>query len=463
MSATPVQRPVRRMPKPRSEFDEERRGIGCLLPLIVIAVILAALGYFFRETPLVRGILEKIRPRQYADVQIIDPSIGYVEKKPEEKPVVTNVVEAPPPPEPPKKSVRELKAEADEAQLRLSAEIVRARAGGKSLMSFAGLTIGDVMQGTPVATEKLPLSEGETNVCGVCCVMNAPLRETDFAGFGKQPIVYVTPMTHRIFRIEFSKSIAYVPGWPLNAATTGLVARLSQRLKVKPYALDLTKYPLGRREFVFPFGEATLTVGEYGGERLKLTFEHAGLREQARVETEAFRKEALAQTVHAKTLSSDKYPNAGMVKFGRVQMKSGTPRAFCGVVFGSLPPYSARVGKSASSTDASSFFIDYRKSKCRPFMNFEHGKADLSSINGAVVAVHLFSNGPESGLSAAEYHEKVRNALDRKFQVKPSETKGKGPLAELTYVVGSLTVRFGPDAQGGFSLSAENDALKSVW
>ena len=459
----PRREPVVRV---RNPYDE-KRPIGCFLPTLVLLLLAAAGGYYAHRNHYIdfNKILDLVRPAQHPDVQIIDPSLHIDDAKPVEppKPVETNVtVEPVEPPPPPKKTTGQLRAESDEAQRALDAEIAKARETHRPLPSFAGIKFGDVMKGLTLSLETLP-DAANTNETGLCCQMYGPKLPTAFRKFDNPPIVYVTPQTHRIFRIEFTQAIPRKPGLALNPETTNLVEILSGKLKFQPFALDFEKYPMGDREFVFPLDKTTLTVGEYGGEKLKLTVEHEEFRTLAKSETEAFRAEALNQKVSLKTLSSDKYPNSGMVKFGRLHMKKSTPKAFCGIVFGSLPPYSAKISAPASSTDPKGFFIDYRKAKCPPFMSFDHGKTEVSAITGAVIGVRLYSNGPEDGLSDAEYYNLIRTALEHKYRTKPADIKGDGPLAEVTYSVGSLAINLGPDKRGGFFLSAVNTVLKENW
>lgn len=412
------------------------------------------------------AVLDRLGPRRYADVKIIDPSLG-LDDRPKEppKPVETNLVERPvEPPPPPAKTAVELKAEADEAQRVLDLEIARARTtSGKTLMSFAGIRFGEEVSASAISLEGLP-SDGGTPEEGLCHRMLGPKQGKPLCGLNVQPVLFVTPKTHRVFRIEFGRAIERRPGWAVSPVTTNLVETLAGKMKRSPFALDLSKYPLGERRYVFLAGETTVSVCECGGERLKLVVEHAGLRQAAKDETAAFRKECLEDPVDTKALTTDNYPNSGMVKFGRVRMKNGTPRAFCGIVFGSLPPYSAKMAAPASSTDPKGFFIDYRKAaKCRPFMNFDHGRAEVSAINGAVVAVTLYSNGPEDGMTADEYLAKVRGALERKFKTKPMRASGEDALQEVAYSVGSLDISFGPDPCGGFFLKAVNEPMRKAW
>ena len=449
-----------------SKDDEE--SSGCLIPILLFVVAVAAGGYCLHRFVGFDKIIDKFKPRQHKEVKIIDPSLLHREVKPE-KPqpppeVKTNEVTVVEEPEKPKKTIAQLKAETDAAQDALDQEIAKARANAKSLPGFAGVRFGDALAGEPLALERLPApatgSGGET---GLCCRMFGPKLAKAFNQFGSQPIVFATPKSRKAFRIEFTRDIARQPGWKLNSATTNLVNDLTGKLKCKAYSLDAANYPLGKREFVLPLGDTTLTVGEYGGVQLKLIVEHAKYRALAVTETEAVRQASQSESANAKALTSSSYPNAGTVKFGRVRMKSGTPKSFCGIVFGSLPPYSATSVTPPSSAAAHCFYVDYRKAKCDPFMTFDHGKAELSRINGAVIAVSLFSNGPANGLTDAEYFAQIRQAIEKRYKTTPASSTGDGPIQTLTYNVGSLTVTLGPDPCGGFFLKGENTALKEAW
>ena len=450
--------------RPAKVYDEKmyKGSSGCLIPAILVLLAAAGLGYFLYTHP---DFLDRFLPRRHADVKIFDPSLE-LDNQP--KPVETNVVEvvetnAPAlPPEPPPKTMAELRAEANTAQEALDREIEKARqaSAGHELPAFAGVRFGDALKGPTISLVSGTAKNGESFFS---YLMNGPVLKTPFRKFGTQPLVHVTPKTRRIYRIEFSQNIVRTPGWKYNPETTNLVEMLSNKLGCQPFALDADQYPLGNHEFVFPMGETTLTVGEYGGEQLKLIVEHNGLREAACAESADIRKAALAKASGSKALFSDKYPNAGMVKFGRARMKNGTPKAFGGIVFGSLPPFSAKMAAPPSSTSAKGFYIDYRKApKCRPFLNFDRGKAETSSINGAVIAVNLYCDSPDNGLTDAEYFAQIRSVLDQECKVKP-ETKGDGPEQELVYTVGSLEITLGPDPCGGFRLRAVNTVLKELW
>ena len=448
--------------------DEE--SSGCLIPLLLFAVAVAAGGYCLHRFVGFDKFIDRFRPRQQKEVKIIDPSLLHKPAPPEpprpDAAAATNdeavVDEAS---SRPRKTIAQLREETDAAQAVLDLEIAKARAtAGNALPSFAGIRFGDILSGEPLALEKLPSpATGGDDGKGLCCRMFGPKLPKPFKQFGTQPLVFATPKSRKAFRIEFTRAITRQPGWKTNPDTTNLVNELAGKLKCRAFSLDAAKYPLGKREFVFPIAETTLTVGEYGGVQLKLIVEHAKYRALALSETDAVRLEAQAEAANAKALASGAYPNAGTVKFGRIRMKKGTPKSFCGIVFGSLPPYSATSATPASSAAAHCFYVDYRKAKCDPFMTFDHGKAELSRINGAVIAVSLFSNGPDNGLTDAEYFARIRQAIEQRFKVSPASSSGNGPVQSLVYNVGSLTISLGPDPRGGFCLKAENSALKEAW
>ncbi len=458
--------------KSSSDDFYKEEGHSCLIPALLIAVA-ALVGGFFALKHF--GIdLTKIFSREHEDVKIIDPSLNLDETKMKpkvvEKPKAepekveeTEPVEKPKP-EPPKKTPAQLRAEAEVAQKSLDAEIAKAREANKrhALKGFAGVKFGQVMDGSPIKAEQLALSD-DTNASSTALLMFGPTLKKPFRKFGNPPLVRVTPQTRRIFQMEFSQPIVRQPGWKFSEETTNLVAMLSQKLKIEPFSLDAEKYPFGNHTFVFPLGDTVLTVGEYGGERLKLTVENLSMHADVKAESAAMRKEELADDVLVKPLTSDKYPNSGLVKFGRVRVKSGTPKAFCGIVFGSLPPYSAKLSAPMSSNPSRQFYIDYRKSKCKPFMNFDHGQAEVSAINGAVIAVNLYSDGSDTNLSDEEFFLKAKSAIETRFKVQPASTEGTGPIQNLKYVVTDLTITLGPDPRGGFYLKAVNTALKEAW
>lgn len=445
-----------RNPSMNLDSGENEGGHSCLLPLILFLIVGGAIGTyvylhytgFRKEEPVVE---EQPPPKPVVKKEPVapEPVVEPVQVVPEE------------PPPPPPKTVAELKAEADAAQKELDAKIAEARKAsvGKELPGFAGARFGDVAKGTPISSEKLPgdgLAES-----GYGIALEGPALKSAFRGFGSRPTLWVTPKTYSIYRIEFSRNLDRTPGLMPDPETTNLVALLTKKMRRDPLFLDPGKFPLGRREYVFPFGSTTLKVCECGGGVLKLIAENEALHDQARAESAELRKEELAAPFSDKRLSSDKYPSAGAVKLGGIRLKKGTPRHFCGIGFGNLAPYGSKLSKPLKGKWM--FFIDYRKFKCRPFLNFEHGWAEIGRSNEAVVAVELHSEGAVDGLTDEECFAKIRKTLETRYGVTPRETRGEGPMPTLVYGVGDVDLTFGPDPVGGFRLRAENTVLSAVW
>lgn len=449
-----------------SGSSSEGGGKTWVLVLLILLIFGGAVGTYIWFHGL------KKEPPPEVDVP---PPPKPIEKPPAPPPPTEpeKPTEPEPPPPPPKKSVQELKAEADAAQKELDAKIAEARKAsvGKELPGFAGAKFGDRVKGVPIGREKLPGTEGLADG-GYGYKMRGPVLKAPFRSFGNQPMVWVTPKTYQIYRIEFSRALNrsigpfskvlnHAPGTMPDPDTTNLVATLAKKLHRDPFSLDPEKFPLGRREYVFPFGSTTLTVSEPGGDMQKLVVENEGMYDQVRAEAAAERKEELKREVKDKWLSSDKYPSSGSVKMGSIRLKKGTIRHFCGLSFGNLPPYGAKIERPAKGTCA--FFIDYRKAKCRPFLNFEHGRAEIGRSNQAILAIELHSEGSADGLTDEEFYDRVRKTLEARYGVQPRETKGEGTMPTLVYGVGDTDLTFGPDAAGGFRLRVENTVLKALW
>lgn len=449
-----MRRPMRVPRKPSMNLDsgEKEGGHSCLLPIILLLIVGGAIGTyvylhytgFRKEKPVVEEVTPPPKPVEQP-------------KEPEPAPEPEKPAEPAPPPPPPKKTVAEYKAEADAAQKELDAKIEAARktGDGKKLPGFAGARFGEPAKGSPVMIENLP-GDG-----GFGVALEGPENKAAALGFAKKPVLWVTPKTYSVYRVEFSRDLGRTPGLLPDPETTNLVGTLAKKMRRDPFFLDPVKFPLGRREYVFPFGPTTLKISEEGGGVLKLVAEDASLYPKVKAESEEVRKAELAKEVKDKWLVSDRYPSSGSVKMGSVRMKKGTIRHFCGLNFGSLAPYGSKVSRPAKGTCA--FFVDYAKFKCHPFMNFVHGRAETGRSNGAIVAVDLHSDGPTDGLSDEEYYNKVRGVLEAHYKVKPREEKGEGPLKTLVYGVGDTDLSFGPDPAGGFRLRAENTVLSALW
>lgn len=435
----------------RPAAEPKERG-NPLLPLLMILGLLALVGAagfgvyvvmhldrFFPKKTLVE---EDDGPKRLAKPEAkpaeAPPPAPVVEEK---KPVVE---ETPEPPPEPKKSVAEMKEEAAAAQKEMAAKIAEARKDGhKPIPGFGGVRFGEALEGLPVLREEQP--GGGT----AYAVLGPALKKPLFA-FVARPLVWVTPKTRKVFRIEYDSDLATPAGETLSPVTTNVVAAITAKFSRTPFSLDVEKYPLAPRDFVYVFGETSLTLSECGGSRLKLVIEHAGYEEEIRKESEIVRKEMLAEKANASVLGSSKYPNGGKVK-SRVRSKSASPQSFCGVVFGTLPPSGARL--APQHLGVGGFYLDYRFATCDPFFGFDHGKATVGSAG--VSTVELFSDGSAEGLTDDEYAARVRSSLESHFKTKLQPSKDAASK-DATLVVGDVTVTFGPDPRGGFRLKAEH-------
>lgn len=456
-----IKKPPRIQTRAIQHLDNEDEGGGgfksCFLPLLIVAIVAGAIGtYFYLNWDRYFG-----KPPEDNEPEYVPPPKPKL--KPAEVAPPPPVEEEKPPAPPPKKTVAQLKAEADEAQHKLDFQIEEAKKAskGKELPGFAGVRFGDPAQGETLYYTSIPDAAGNTNGGGYGCVVLGPKLAKPFRSFVKNPLLYVTPKSRKVYRIEFSLDLKKTPSTMPDAETTNVVALLEKKFRRDALHLDPALYPLGRREYVFPFGETTLTVGEYGGDWLKLIVEHDGVRAEAKGETETAHKEALGEKVRVKILGSDKYPTQGEVKIGRGKLKKGTIRSFCGLRFGNSAPYDAKFVSTPQGGRA--FFIDYRKAKLTPFMGFDHGTAEVGRANGAIMAVELYSDGSDEGLTDEEYFGKVRQALEDFYSVKPQTSTGDGPCPKLVYALGDVALTLAPDPRGGFMLRAENTVFKALW
>jgi len=377
-------------------------------------------------------------------------------------------------PEPPKKTESEILREEEAFRKKVWAEIEEARKGGdaKSFPSFAGIRFGEPL--VPGATldqvsskivkwgTALKESEGDSVAeRGAAFAVYGPKLAKPFMSFGKSPLVWVTPKERRPYRIEFSRPLV-LKADKHDPGTTNLVAALQKRFKVDPFAPRPSVPGRAGCEYVFPIGTTTVTVGEYGGV-LRFSVEREDVRDAARAETEALRKEKSQISADGALLDSRRYPNGGFDRAryrGMKPFREGTPPAFCGVVFGSMPAETDTV--VVPQNGPKGFFLNYAMAKCTPFRGFAYGRADVDPVRGGVYAVHLTSEGGTEGLDDKDYYESVKASLSGHYKVAPTERKGEGEFPELTYQIGDLTIVFGPDPRGGFSMYAENAVLASL-
>ena len=449
-----------------SNTGPKRRGSP--IPVILVLLVLGAGGYFgwkafesrqaakrAKEAEYQRWLAERERLRNLPEPETnVVKKIEVQEAKPE------------PPPEPPKKTEAEILREEEALRKEVWAQIEEARkkSDAQPMGGFAGIRFGEpIASGAPVKWGTALEEEAGDSVSsrGVAFAVYGPKLKKPFMSLGTSPLVWVTPKTRSPYRIEFSRALAVNGDTKHDPETTNLVAILQTKFKSEPFAPRPSVPGRAGCEFVFPLGVTTLIVGEYGGQ-LKFSIERSDLKEQARSETDTLRQEKSVVTEDGAILDSKRYPNRGIdrKKYRGVRLKDETPRAFCGIVFASTPPETARI--VVPQKGPKGFFLDYGMAKCRPFRGFSYGRADIDSVRGGIFAVHLTSEGGTEGQDDKDYYESVKSSLSEHYKVTPSEKKGEGAYPELTYQIGDLTVVFGPDPRGGFYLNAVNQVLAAM-
>ena len=331
----------------------------------------------------------------------------------------------------------------------------------KPFSALKGFRFGTVQEGVPsvwgTVNDGLSVEE-----CGVTYAVYGNEVAKPIGTLGKSPLLWVTPKTKRLFRIEFFRDMAAAPKSRHDAETASLVEMMKKALKRDPIATRVEDPALAGEEFVFPVGDATVKVGEYGG-KVKLIAEHEGLRREAKAEADELRSAKVKDASDDNLLISTDYPQGPAVNYKGLisRFREGTPKSFCGLNFGRRPPESATIVNPKNGEKG--FFLDYERAKCPAFKGFTVGKADIDRYRGGLFAVTLYnSEGGQDGLDDAEYFKSVREALDRQYLVKPVEKPGTREFPELVYEKGDVRVTFGPSHNGGFRLRAENMVLADI-
>lgn len=440
---------------------------GSALPAVLVVIILCVIGFFGWKAYESRQAAKRAQQEEYRRKLAERDRLlfaGVSETNEVKKAEV--VVEAPPielPPEPPKKSEAEILREEEAHRKAVWAQIEEARkkSDAKPLESFAGIRFGEPFAaGAPVkwGTAFEESAGDSVTARGVAFAVYGPKPTKPF---GTKPLVWVTPKERRPYRIEFSRPLAAKAATKHDPETTNLVAQIQSRFKVEPFTPRPCVPGRAGCEFVFPLGTATVTIGEYDGS-LCFAVEREDVRESARAETESLRQDMRVVSADGERLDSKRDPNGGLdqKKYRGLRLKDETPRAFCGVVFGSLPPEGTTI--LVPQKGAKGFFLNYRMAKCPPFRGFVYGRADIDPVRGGVYAVHLSSEGGAYGQDDKDYYESVKASLSEHYKVTPVEKKGDGMFPDLAYQVGDLVVTFGPDPRGGFYLNAVNAVLAAM-
>ena len=331
----------------------------------------------------------------------------------------------------------------------------------KPLPGLKGIRFGEVQEGVPSAWG--PILPGDSvEKSGVTYAVYGAEVAKPIGTLGRRPLVWVTPKTRRVFRIEFFRDMVLAPKSRHDAETATLVEMMKKALKRDPIVPHACVPDLPGVEYVFPSGDTTVRVGEYGGE-VKVIAEHEGLRQEAKAEADQLRAAKMADTSEDDLLVSTRYPQGPAVSYKGLisRFREGTPKSFCGLTFGRTPPEWATIVNPKNGEKG--FFLDYGRAKCPAFKGFTVGKADIDRYRNAVFAVTLYnSEGGQDGLDDASYFKSVREALDRQYLVKPEEKPGTREFPELVYSKGDVTITFGPDRNGGFRLRGENHVLADI-
>ena len=358
-----------------------------------------------------------------------------------------------------KERLAAVEAERKEALAKVAA--ARKEPGVKPFSALKGFRFGTVQEGVPSVWG--PVMDGlSVEECGITYAVYGNEIAKPIGTLGKSPLLWVTPKTKRLFRVEFFRDMAVTPKSRHDAETVALVDMMKKALKRDPITTRNEDPALPGEEFVFPVGEATIKVGEYGG-KVKLIAEHEGLRKEAKAEADELRAAKVKDDSEDNLLASSDYPQGSAVNYKGLisRFREGTPKSFCGLNFGRKPPEGATIVNPKNGEKG--FYLDYERAKCPAFKGFTVGKADIDRYRGGLFAVTLYnSEGGQDGLDDAEYFKSVRDALDRQYLVKPVEKQGTREFPELVYEKGDVRITFGPSHNGGFRLRAENQVLADI-
>lgn len=307
-------------------------------------------------------------------------------------------------------------------------------APGKTLQSLGGVKFGAPHPGERIGVELLSRGDSVAS-CGMGYAVNGPVLKKKFLSFGAQPVLWVTPKTFRVYKIEF----AWQGGQKPEAAMDDVVSTLERRFEAKSQAGEGVSR-------VIRTGDTTITVSDADGV-VKMYVEDARFKKEAKAEFAEVRK-AMMEDFDASRLVAGGYPNGGMVPKKAKPAKDDSPKAFCGVVFGSLPTPGTHV-VMVPETGVKTFFLDYQARATVPFKGFTRGKAEFDASRG-VYAVELHSVGAPVELTAAEHAANVRETLARRFP--PAEGDG----LPAVFHAGDVDISLAQDPQGGLVLRAEN-------
>jgi len=311
---------------------------------------------------------------------------------------------------------------------------------GRTLQSLGGIKFGSVHQGTPIAKELL--SEGSTLAeCGMGFAVKGPVLKRRFLSFDAQPVLWISPKSFRVYRMDFA--------WQGKNGSEEAMAEVAGALESR-FGVKMASSADGSR--AFRMGETTVSLVNDGG-TVKMRVEHAGFKESAKAEFGEVRR-TMMEDFDATALFAGGYPNGGMVHGKTKKAGQNTPKAFGGIVFGSVPTPGTHVVVEAR-TGEKTFYLDYAVRAIQPFKRFTAGRAFFDAAHG-VYAVELESAAGPDELTAGEYTENVRETLARRFPP-PEGAAEKGLPA--TFHAGDVDIALLEDPQGGLVLRAVNKVL----
>ena len=313
-------------------------------------------------------------------------------------------------------------------------------APGKTLQSLGGVKFGAPHPGERIGVELLSRGDSVAS-CGMGYAVNGPVLKKKFLSFGAQPVLWVTPKTFRVYKIEF----AWQGGQKPEAAMNEVVSTLERRFEAKSQVG-------AESSRMIRTGDTTITVSDAGG-AVKMCVEDARFKKEAKAEFDEVRR-AMMEDFDASRLVAGGYPNGGMVPKKGKPAKDDSPKAFCGVAFGSLPTPGTHI-VVVPETGVKTFFLDYQVRATSPFKGFTRGKAEFDASRG-VYAVELHSVGAPVELTAAEHAANVRETLARRFP--PAEGDG----LPAVFHAGDVDISLAQDPQGGLVLRAENKAISPL-
>ena len=307
-------------------------------------------------------------------------------------------------------------------------------APGKTLQALGGVKFGAPNPGERIGVELLSRGDSVAS-CGMGYAVNGPVLKKKFLSFGAQPVLWVTPKTFRIYKIEFAWQGNQKP----EAAMGEVVSTLEKRFEAKSQSGE-------GNSRVIRTGDTTITVSDTDGV-VKMYVEDARFKKEAKAEFGEVRR-AMMEDFDASRLVAGGYPNGGMVSKKGKSVKDDSLKAFCGVAFGSLPTPGTHV-VVVPETGVKTFFLDYQVRATIPFKGFTRGKAEFDASRG-VYAVELHSVGAPVELTPAEYAANVRETLARRFP--PAEGDG----LPAVFHAGDVDISLAQDPQGGLVLRATN-------